>query len=59
MPLAKVTARGKMNYFVLASVPLYIGAGITSLVNGNLPMAAVWACYASANAFLLYAEFKG
>lgn len=70
MPLAKLSpemkrmanhnrTREHMNYFVLASVPLYIGAGITSLVNGNYPMAAVWSCYAAANAFLLFAEFRG
>jgi len=47
-----------MNYFVLFSVPLYIGASINSLVNGNYPMASVWFCYAAANGFLTYAELK-
>jgi hypothetical protein len=48
----------RMNWFVVASVPLYIGASITSLVNGNYAMSGAWFCWATANAFLVYAEYK-
>lgn len=47
-----------MNYFAAASVPLYLGAGITSFLNGNLSMAGMWTCYAIANACLVYAETR-
>lgn len=48
-----------MNYFALTSVPLYVGAGITSWLHGNVGMAGMWMCYAAANAFLVYAEYRG
>lgn len=47
-----------MNWFALASVPLYFGASVTALVNGNAPMAGVWFFYATANLCLVYAEWK-
>jgi hypothetical protein len=47
-----------MNWFALASVPLYLGAGITAFLRGNWPMAGVWSCYAIANAFLVYSEVR-
>ena len=48
----------RMNYFVLASIPLYLGAAINSLMNGNRMMAGAWMCYATANAFLMFVELK-
>jgi hypothetical protein len=47
-----------MNYFVLASIPLYLGAAVNSLINGHNMMAGAWACYALANAFLMFVEMK-
>ena len=47
-----------VNYFVLASVPLYFGASIDSYLRGHEGMAGVWFCYAMANALLCYVEVK-
>jgi len=46
-----------LNWFALASVPLYLGAGVTSWIQGDRPMAGMWTCYALANGFLVYAGY--
>ena len=64
MPLVKLprgaprrkTRKQMLNWFVLASVPLYLGAGLYSLRHGNAMMAGAWLCWAAANTFLLFAE---
>jgi hypothetical protein len=48
-----------MNYFVLASIPLYLGASANSFINGNYAMAGAWFCWAAANGFLSYIEYRG
>jgi len=45
-----------INWFAATSVPLYLGAGITSYIHGNKFMAGMWTCYAIANAFLVLHE---
>lgn len=48
-----------MNWPVVVSIPIYLSAAVYSLISGNLAFAGVWVCYAAANAFMVYAEFRG
>ncbi len=45
------------NWFAIAAVGIYIGASLTSLYAGKYPFSGMWAAYAVANVFIVWAEY--